>query len=71
MGKVIFEFDTDTEAVEIRTHVYAVNWKSLAWSLDGYLRDMVKYSENNVEQYEKARDMLHELMSDHNLSFDD
>lgn len=71
MGKVTFEFDADTEAVEIRTHVDAVSWKSLAWKLDGYLRDMVKYSENNVEQYEKARDMLHELMSDHNLSFDD
>ena len=71
MGKVTFEFDADTEAVDIRTHVDAVSWKSLAWDLDQFLRRKVKYSEQNVEQYEKARDMLHELMSDHNLSFDD
>ena len=71
MGKVTFEFDLDTEAVEIRTHMDSARWKILAWDLDQFLRRKVKYSEQNVEQYEKARDMLHELMSDHNLSFDD
>ena len=71
MGKVTFEFDLDTEAVEIRTHMDSTRWKTLAWDLDQFLRRNIKYSDNNVEQYEKARDMLHELMSDENLSFDD
>lgn len=71
MGKVIFEFDADTEAVDIRTHVNAVSWKSLAWDLDQFLRRKVKYSEQNVEQYEEARDVLHQIMNSYNLSFDD
>lgn len=71
MGKVTFEFDTDTEAVEIRTHVNAISWKSLAWDLDQFLRRKVKYSEQNVEQYEEARDVLHQIMNSYNLSFDD
>lgn len=71
MGKVTFEFDTDTEAVEIRTHVDAVNWKSLAWELDQFLRRKVKHSDENVDQYEEARDVLHQIMNSFNLSFDD
>ncbi len=71
MGKVTFEFDLDTEAVEIRTHMDAVSWKTLAWSLDQYLRSNIKYSNKNVEQYEKTRDALNDLMIDYNLKFDD
>jgi hypothetical protein len=71
MGKVTFEFDLDTEAVEIRTHVYAVNWKMLAWGLNQHLMRIIKYSEENVEQYEKTLEKLNELMSNYNLNFDD
>jgi hypothetical protein len=71
MGKVTFEFDLDTEAVEIRTHIDSTKWKTLAWDLDQYLRRNIKNSEGNVDQYEKARDMLHNLMSIENLSFND
>lgn len=71
MGKVTFEFDIDTEAVEIRTHVDAVNWKSLAWELDQFLRRKIKFSDENVDQYKEVRDMFYELMSDYNLSLDD
>jgi hypothetical protein len=71
MGKVTFEFDIDTEAVEIRTHVDAVSWKTLAWTLNQHLMRIIKYSDKNAEQYEKTLEKLNELMSDYNLSFDD
>jgi hypothetical protein len=71
MGKITFEFDLDTEAVEIRTHMDAVSWKTLAWNLNQQLMRIIKYSEENVEQYEKTLEKLNELMSDYNLSFDD
>ena len=71
MGKVTFEFDTDTEAVEIRTHMDSASWKTLAWDLDQFLRRKVKYSEQNVDQNEEARDVLHQILNSYNLSFDD
>lgn len=71
MGKVTFEFDADTEAAEIRTHVNAISWKTLAWSLDQKLRGKIKFSDENVDQYKEIRDILYELMSDYNLSLDD
>lgn len=71
MGKVTFEFDLDTEAVEIRTHIDSTKWKTLAWNLNQQLMRIIKYSEENVEQYEKTLEKLNDLMSDYNLSFDD
>jgi hypothetical protein len=71
MGKVTFEFDIDTEAVEIRTHMDSTKWKTLAWDLNQQLMRVIKYSDQNVEQYERARDALHDLMNAYNLSFDD
>jgi hypothetical protein len=71
MGKVTFEFDLDTEAVEIRTHIDSTKWKTLAWNLNQQLMRIIKYSEENVEQYEETLQKLNELMSDYNLSFDD
>ena len=71
MGKITFEFDADTEAVEIRTHMDSTRWKTLAWNLNQHLMRIIKYSEQNVEQYEKTLEKLNELMSDYNLSFDD
>jgi hypothetical protein len=71
MGKVTFEFDLDTEAVEIRTHMDAVMWKTLAWNLNQYLMRISKYSEENVDQFEETLQMLNDLMIDYNLKFDD
>lgn len=71
MGKVTFEFDADTEAAEIRTHLDATIWRMLAWSLDQFLRGKIKFSDENVDQYKEVRDMFYELMSDYNLSLDD
>ena len=71
MGKVTFEFDLDTEAVEIRTHIDSTRWKTLAWNLNQHLMRIIKYSDKNAEQYEKTLEKLNELMIDYNLSFDD
>jgi len=71
MGKITFEFDLDTEAVEIRTHIDSTRWKTLAWNLNQYLMRISKYSEENVDQFEETLQMLNELMIDYNLSFDD
>jgi hypothetical protein len=71
MGKVTFEFDLDTEAVEIRTHMDSTRWKTLAWNLNQHLMRIIKYSDKNAEQYEKTLEKLNELMIDYNLSFDD
>jgi hypothetical protein len=71
MGKVTFEFDLDTEAVEIRTHMDSTRWKTLAWNLNQNLMRIIKYSEENVDQYEKTLQMLNDFMNEYNLSFDD
>jgi len=71
MGKITFEFDLDTEAVEIRTHIDSTKWKTLAWNLNQNLMRIIKYSEENVDQYEKTLQMLNDFMNEYNLSFDD
>jgi hypothetical protein len=71
MGKITFEFDLDTEAVEIRTHMDSTRWKTLAWNLNQHLMRIIKYSDKNAEQYEKTLEKLNDFMSDYNLSFDD
>lgn len=71
MGKITFEFDLDTEAVDIRTHIDSTRWKTLAWNLNKHLIRIIKYSEENAEQYEKTLEKLNDLMIDYNLSFDD
>jgi len=71
MGKITFEFDLDTEAIEIRTHIDSTKWKTLAWNLNQHLMRIIKYSEENVDQYEKTLQMLNDFMNEYNLSFDD
>jgi len=49
-------------------------WYLVAWSLDQYLRGILKYQDNLSEEayceIEKAREKLHELRSENGLTFD-
>jgi hypothetical protein len=50
-----------------------MKWYLLAWELDQYLRNRLKHenlSEDAYKALDEARDKLHELRSEDNLSFD-
>jgi hypothetical protein len=50
-----------------------MKWYLLAWELDQYLRNRLKYEDLPEDAYkalDEARDKLHELRSEDGLTFD-
>ena len=73
MAKVIIEFDTIEDQHELDVCINGGNWYTLAWKLDQYLRDRLKYEPMSDKEYEvlqETRDKLHELRGENGLTFD-
>ena len=74
MAKVTIEFDTIEDKDEMEMCLNGSKWYLVAWSLDQYLRGILKYQDNLSEEayceIEKAREKLHELRSENGLTFD-
>lgn len=77
--KAILEFDFDKEdSDDRRDFENAINgykFKMALWELDQWLRANTKYapdtiSDDTYEAYEKCRDQIREILSDHSISID-
>ena len=78
MGEVIFKFDSNEEADEIRMALDGYKYKLTLWGLDQELRSIVKHGYHNnkeisSEQYDivsELRDKLREIMNGYNINLD-
>jgi len=69
MGKIILEFDSVEEQDEAQSAINGSSWKSAIHKLDDYYRRICRYSENDneIEEAEKVREKIREILSDNNL----
>ena len=73
MAKVTIEFDSIEDQHELDMCINGGKWYTLAWDLDQYLRNRLKYDPMSDKEYEvlqQTRDKLHELRSENGLTFD-
>ena len=73
--KAILEFNLPDDQQEYDLANNALNFWRVLYELDQELRSKTKYAEDNLPQdkydaYQEVRDMLHELMTDNNVSLD-
>ena len=73
--KAILEFDLPEDKEEFEAASKAVDWSILAWDIDQYIRNRLKYqtekldTSSAIEELELLRNELHELMEDNGLRF--
>jgi hypothetical protein len=70
--KAILKFSIPKEEVDFMIAVKATEYHSTLWDIDQYLRNKIKYNEQNlpeecVEQLQFVRDKLNECMKDRNI----
>jgi hypothetical protein len=72
MGKIILEFDSVEENAEANNALRGSDWKSVVWEMDQYLRNKIKYCEDNEDPaaFQVVRDELHELLNNLNLNLE-
>jgi hypothetical protein len=59
------EFTLPDEEEDLQLAVDALRWKNAVWAIDEWLRDQIKYQNQN--QYQPARDLLHEELEQRGL----
>jgi len=73
--KAILEFDLPEDKEEFEASSKAVDWSILAWDIDQYIRNRLKYQTEKLdtssakEELELLRNELHVLMEDSELRF--
>ena len=72
--KAILEFELPEDHIDFENASMGYKWKLLAWDMDQWLRNQLKYrydyKENEYETLEKVRDMLYEIKESYNLAFE-
>ena len=73
--KAILEFNLPEDKTEFETASKAMDWAIVAWDIDQYIRNRLKYqtekldSSSAKEELELLRNELHELMEESGLQF--
>ena len=72
MAEVILKFDSVEEAEDLRSAIDGYKWKGVAWDLDQYLRNKLKYNEDSLsgevlDALEKVREELRDLINSSQL----
>ena len=75
MSEVILKFDSIEESEDLRNAIDGFKWKGVAWDLDQYLRNKIKYSDDSVsddvlEALEKVSEELKDLINSYKLYLD-
>jgi hypothetical protein len=75
MSEVILKFDSIEESEDLRNAIDGFKWKGVAWDLDQYLRNKIKYSDDSVsddvlDALEKVREELKDLINSYKLYLD-
>jgi hypothetical protein len=73
--KAILEFNLPDDQQDFQLASNAMKFWSVLYELDQDLRSKTKYAPDSLPQdkydaYQEVRDMLHELMSNNNISLD-
>ena len=73
--KAILEFNLPDDQQDFELASNAMKFWSVLYDLDQDLRSKTKYASDNLPQdkydaYQEVRDILHELMSNNNISLD-
>ena len=73
--KAILEFNLPEDKEEFEVASKAMDWSILAWDIDQYIRNRLKYQTEKLDtssankELELLRNELHELMEDNGLRF--
>ena len=73
--KAILEFNLPEDKEEFEVASKAMDWSILAWDIEQYIRNRLKYQTEKLEtssakeELELLRNELHELMYDNGLRF--
>ena len=72
MAEVILKFDSVEEAEDLRSAIDGWKWKRVAWDLDQYLRNKIKYNDDSLsvevlDALEKVREELNDLINSSQL----
>ena len=73
--KAILEFILPEDKIEFETATKAMDWAILAWDIDQYIRNRLKYQTEKLqttsanEELELLRNELHNLMQEDGLQF--
>ena len=73
--KATLEFNLPDDQDDFKLATNALNWYIVCWDLDQELRAKTKYAPDTLPQdkydaYQEIRDLLHEYMSNRDVSFD-
>lgn len=76
MSKATLIFTLPEDDTEHRLALDGAKWWLVAWDMDNYLRNAIKYeaitkATTPIEAYQDARDTLAELIEGRNLSLND
>ena len=73
--EAILKFDLPEDKEEFEVASKAMDWSILAWDIEQYIRNRLKYQTEKLEtssakeELELLRNELHELMEDNGLRF--
>ena len=73
--EAILKFDLPEDKEEFEVASKAMDWSILAWDIDQYIRNRLKYQTEKLDtssankELELLRNELHELMEDNGLRF--
>jgi len=73
--KAILEFELPDDKTEFDTASKAMDWAILAWDIEQYIRNRLKYQSEKLEtssakeELEFLRNQLHEMMEENGLQF--
>ena len=72
MAEVILKFDSVEVAEDLRSAIDGWKWKMVAWDLDQYLRNKIKYNDDSLsvevlDALEKVREELNDLINSSQL----
>ena len=73
--KAILEFILPEDKIEFETATKSMDWAILAWDIDQYIRNRLKYQTEKLqttsanEELELLRNELHNLMQEDGLQF--
>jgi hypothetical protein len=73
MGKITLEFDSIEESGEAKDAMDGTLWKLVAWDMDQYFREKLKYAtlpDEVYDAFEKAREELRDIIANYNLVLD-
>jgi hypothetical protein len=70
MGKVILEFDSNSESQEIQAAMLGSKLASVLYKVDQSLRAKVKYEDAELIEVEEVRKLIRDELAEYDITFD-